>query len=187
MRPIDLLPDLKILRREQALASLPRLLLVALLIWALLLSGAYAWVYLQRQAVQAQLNDVTQQVEALEPVAQRVQQVAFLNGQVHDLQSKLDANTAGNLVPLLDLLSSLMPAQVTAQQLSWAAGQVSLSCSSRDLAAIGRFQNNLQQTTGVNELHFSVISAYSESSGEGIAQTTASGFTFSVTFQYGGN
>lgn len=187
MPPIDLLPDLKVRQREQLISSLPRLLLTALLIWILVLGGLYAWVYLQRQAVQTQLADIEQQIQALEPVAERVQQANLLTGQVSDLQNLVTADTTSVMVPLLDLIATLMPTQISAQHVSIADGQVSLSCSSSYLVAIGRFHTNLEQTAGVHDLLFSAINSSQTTSTDGTAQTTWTGYTFSVTFRYGGD
>jgi len=186
VHPIDLLPDLRLVRRQQLVMSLPRLLLIALVVWVLLLGSAYAWVSMQKQAVQAQLADVTQQTDALEPVAQRVKQRDLLAGQVRDLESLLGGNTKGYEVPLLDLLSELLPGQISVGHVAIADGVITFSCESSDLIAIGRLQNNLSQTPGVSDVSFSAIAAYSEQMDDGVSQWERRGYTFSVSFRFGG-
>ncbi len=184
MRPVDLLPDLKTRRREQLTSSMPRLLLLAIVIWVLVLGGVYAWGYLQKQAVLNLLADVQQQVQALEPVAQRVQQVTTLSGRVQHLRQLLQTNTSPSMVPILDLLASRMPEQVVTDSLSIDQNVVQLSCTSNTLEPVGQFYHNLQQTTSIEDVKLSMISSYSQS---GAGRASWSGYSFSVTFQYKGD
>ena len=186
MRPIDLLPDLKVRRKEQLISSLPRLLVSAVLIWMLLLGGLYTWVFLQKRATAAQLNDAQQQVQALEPVAQRVQQVGLLNGKVQELSLLLQTNTTESMVPILDLIASLMPSQVVAAQISINQNVVQISCTSGQLAAIGLFQHNLERTTSIQNVQLSMITGFASQQGTENVPVTVSGHAFNVTFEYKG-
>lgn len=186
MHPIDLLPDLKIRRREQIVSSLPRLLLVAVLLWVLVLGGLYAWVYTQKLATQAALEQVQQQVLALEPVAQRVEQVSFLNGKVEELHRLLATNTTETMVPALDLLASLLPQQVNVLQIGMNGANVQISCQSSGLAAIGRFQQNLMQHGSIGEVQMSAINGFEKTVGDQELAVITTGYTFNVSFIHKG-
>lgn len=186
MHPIDLLPDLKIRRREQLVSSLPRLLLVAVLLWVLVLGGLYAWVYTEKLSTQSALEQVQQQVQALEPVAQRVEQVSFLNGKVAELRRLLETNVSETMVPALDLLASLLPPQVDVVQVRMNGNSVQIACESSALAPIGLLQQNLMQHSEIEDVQLAAIRGFEETVGEQDVRVTITGYTFSVSFTYKG-
>ncbi len=177
MQPINLLPDLKTRRRERLQVSLPRLLLRAALIWVLLLAGVLGGFYWHRYALATQLQTVNQEIAALEPVAERVAQLRELAQQVQQLRQLIADNTQGAIVPALDLLASLMPPEILAQQVSYDSGKISLACYSTALAPIGQLYTNLQQTGQFVTIQFSAISSVQQDLA-GVSQ----GYAFTVSF-----
>ena len=136
--------------------------------------------------MQASLDQVQQQVQALEPVAQRVEQVSFLNGKVAELRGLLETNITETMVPALDLLASLLPPQVEAVQVGISENRVQVSCRSTDLAPIGLFHQNLTQSASVEDVQMSALNGFEETVGEQEFAVTITGYTFSISFSYKG-
>ena len=72
MQPINLLPDLRTRRRERLQLSLPRILVTAAMLWLTVLASVYGGYYWRQRTLQSKLQVVTDEIEALEPVAQHV-------------------------------------------------------------------------------------------------------------------
>lgn len=181
MQPINLLPDVKVRRRERLQLSLPRLFAVAAGVWLLLLAGIYGGFYWQQRALQTELQVVAGEIEALEPVAQRVAALQELSAATRDLRALIAHNQQGVIIPAVDLVASLLPAEIRAQQIAVDQGRISLACYSTALAPIGQLYANLQQTQQFRSIQFSAISSVQQS-----PVGTKGGYAFSITLELQG-
>jgi Tfp pilus assembly protein PilN len=172
MRPINLLPDLRVRRRERLQLALPRLLTIAAMIWLLLLAALYGGIHWHHNRLQGRLQSINAQIQALEPVAQRVAERQELTQSVHDLRVLIAVNTQGLVVPTMDLIASLLPTQISVQQLAVDEDQLSLACQSTALAPIGQLYTNLHHTQQFSSIQFSAISGLDRS-----------GYAFTVTLR----
>ncbi|NLW17214.1 MAG: hypothetical protein GX033_06160 [Firmicutes bacterium] len=172
MQPINLLPDLSTRRRQRLQLALPRIVMGGALGWLLLLGIIYGLAFWQQNSLQVRLHTTGEAIQALEPVAQRVVARQELTQSIRDLQELITTNTRGMMVPTLDLLASLLPAQIDAQQIVIDQGRISLTCQSDALAPIGQLYTNLQQTRQFSSIQFGTISSMA-----------GSGYTFTVTLQ----
>lgn len=180
MQPINLLPDIKTRRRERLQLSLPRIVANAAIVWLLLLAGVYGWFYWQQRTLSDELQLMQAEIEALEPVAQRVAALQERTTLVRGLQQLLATNTQGRVVPMVDLVASLMPVEVRADQIAIDQGRISLSCYSSALAPIGQFYSNLQQTQQFQTIQVSAITSVEQS------QLVSGGYVFTLTLELQG-
>lgn len=181
MQPINLLPDLRTRRRERLQLSLPRILVAAAMLWLLLLTSVYSGFYWEQRNLQAKLQEVTDEIEALEPVAQHVTSLQELAAAIRSLRELLDNNTQGVVVPAIDSVASLMPAEIRAQQITVDQGRISLACYSTSLAPIGQLYSNLQQIQRFSSIQFSAINSVQQS-----PVGTRGGYAFTVTLELQG-
>ncbi|MGI6357384.1 MAG: hypothetical protein ACOX2K_01615 [Bacillota bacterium] len=65
MRPIDLLPSPQERRREELASTLPKLLVWALIVWVMLLTGVYIGFHAQKVELQQTLSSLQEQIVAL--------------------------------------------------------------------------------------------------------------------------
>lgn len=180
MQPINLLPDLRTRRRERLQLSLPRILATVAILWLLLLASVYGGFYWQQHALQAKLKVVTEEIQSLEPVAQRVTALQELSAAIRSLRELIANNTQGVVVPTIDLVASLMPTEIRAQQIAIDQGRISLACYSTALASIGQLYSNLQQTQQFRSIQFSAINSVEQS------PLTTGGYAFTVTLELQG-
>ncbi|HBK85159.1 MAG TPA: hypothetical protein DDZ53_03905 [Firmicutes bacterium] len=181
MQPINLLPDLRTRRRERLQLSLPRILVTAAMLWLTVLASVYGGYYWRQRTLQSKLQVVTDEIEALEPVAQHVTALQELATAIESLRELLDNNAQGVVVPAIDLVASLMPAEIRAQQITVDQVHISVACYSTSLAPIGQLYSNLQQTQQFSSIQFSAISSVQQS-----PAGTRGGYAFSVTLELQG-
>lgn len=172
MQPLNLMPDLKTQRQERLRLSLPRIAATVVAVWLLLLGSAYGVTFWQQRQLTARTQEVNVEIAELEPVAQRVAQLQELTQAVAGLQELLAHNTQGIVIPTLDLVATLMPSEVRAEQITFEQGRVSLICSSSAMSPIGQLYTNLQQAQQFRSVQFSAINSIG-----------ANSYGFSVTLE----
>lgn len=183
MRPIDLLPSPQERRREELASTLPKLLVWALIVWVMLLTGVYIGFHAQKVELRQTLSSLQEQIQALQPVAERMQQIEALQRQVDQLQQLFEQNTKENMAPAMELLANLMPMEIVARNLDVDQGKLSFSCSSVGLAPIGRFKQNLLQSAHTSQVQVSAISSTGSTTVDGASVPT---YSFTVSFVYQG-
>jgi len=157
VQPINLLPDLRIRRRERLQQTLPRLLAMAAMIWLTTLASLYGGAYWHQTRLQGRLRATNAQIQALEPMAQRVAERQRLTQSIGELRELIAANTQGLVVPMLDLVASLLPAEISVQQFALDQGRLSLACRSSELVSVGQFYTNLRSTQQFDDIQFTTI------------------------------
>lgn len=172
MQPFNLLPDLKTQRQERLRLSLPRIAATLIAVWLLLLGSTYGVTFWQHRQLAARTQKLSAEIVTLEPVAQRVAQLHELTQAVDSLKELLVHNTRGVVIPHLDLVSTLMPSEVKAEQITLEQGQLRLICSSSAISPIGQLYTNLRQTQQFRSVQFSTINSIG-----------ANSYSFSVTLE----
>lgn len=172
MQPLNLLPDLRTQRQERLRLSLPRIAVAVIAVWLLLLSSAYGVTSWQQRRLRVRMQEISAEIAMLEPAAQRVAQLQELTRSIASLKELLEHNTQGVIVPSLDLVSTLMPSEIRAEQVTFEQGSLSLICSSSAMSPISQLYTNLRQAQEFRSVQFSTVNSIS-----------ANGYSFSVTLE----